>query len=128
MAAAPLPTEDAPSGMAQVIADLLTDALAVYRLTRLVTTDLITQPARDAIEAHATKRTDVIPLIGPSRPTVTDVQPWAFLRDVTQCDWCTSMWVAFGVLAARRLAPEVWRPVAEALACSTVAGLIAERS
>lgn len=94
--------------------DLLTDGLAVYRLTRLVTTDLITQPARDAIAALSTKP--------------TDVQPWAFLRDLTKCDWCTSMWIAFGAVAARRYVPRAWGPVAEALACSTVAGLIAERS
>lgn len=84
--------------------DLVTDALAVFRLTRLVTTDAIMQPARDAIQG---------------RP---------FVREVTSCDWCLSVWVAFGVVTARAICPRVWRPIAQALAFSTVAGLIAEHS
>jgi hypothetical protein len=35
------------------------------------------------------------------------------------------MYVAFGVVAARRVAPRLWSPVATALALSHVAGLSA---
>lgn len=85
--------------------DLVTDALAVFRLTRALTTDRIGQPVRD--------RADKLGEL-----------PGYYVR----CDWCSSAAVAFGVVAARTICPRVWRPVAQALAFSAVAGLIAEHS
>lgn len=73
------------------------DALACYRLTRLVTTDRITAPLRDRV-------------------------PF----EVITCDWCIGQWVAFGVVAARKVAPKLWGPVALALAYSAVAGIVSE--
>lgn len=104
--------------------DLALDALSVYRLTRLVTTDAIMQPARDAVGRRAVVR---VPH-GDSSYPAAGRKPWPFLADLMRCDWCVSMWIGFGVMAARRLAPDVWQPVATALAFSTVAGLIAERT
>lgn len=79
----------------------LVDALAVARLTRLVTTDLITERPREALSA----RSD-------------------FLDDLLHCGWCTSMWCGLGVVAARRCVPKLWGPVATVLAYSEVAGLL----
>lgn len=82
---------------------LLVDTLAVARLTRLVTRDRITIRPRNWVWEHAP-------------------EPIAGLVD---CSWCVSMYVAFGVVAARRFAPRAWSPVAAALAMSEVAGLAA---
>lgn len=40
------------------------------------------------------------------------------------CSWCSSVWLAFGVVTLRRVAPRFWSPVAKALAFSAVAGLL----
>lgn len=99
--------------------DLVVDTLAAVRLTRLVVHDTITEPLRAAIEARSVA---VEP--NPDSPVgrLVDVQPWAFLRDVTDCGWCTGVWMGAGVVAARTLAPRAWRPVATALAMAAVAG------
>lgn len=76
----------------------IVDALACYRLTRLVTTDEITRGLRRRAIEH-------LPIT---------------------CDWCVGVWVAFGVVAVRRIVPRVWAPVATALALSAVTGLLAE--
>lgn len=86
---------------------LLVDVLACYRLTRLVTTDHLTEPARD----H---------LIEAFRVAGMDRMVYAM-----RCDWCTGMWVAFGVVAARRVAPRAWDPIARVLAFSAVTGIVA---
>lgn len=59
---------------------------ATLRLSRLVVEDSITQPVRTWLESRAHQP-------GHTRPLT------AFLAAVTDCVWCTSVWVAFGVLA-----------------------------
>lgn len=88
--------------------DLLTDALACFRLTRILTTDRIAQPVRDWAKDHESRESGVGYLV--------------------TCDWCTSIHLGVAVVLARRFAPKVWRPVAQALAFSAVTGLIAEHS
>ena len=83
---------------------LLVDALACYRLTRLVTRDEITRPLR----AHVSSS-------GPEK-----------LAALLGCAWCASWWVACAVVVCRRLEPKTWSPVAEALALSAFVGLVAE--
>lgn len=78
------------------------DVLAAYRLTRLVTTDKIMRRPRVALMSRGVTAID--------------------------CDWCVGVWVAFGVVAARRYAPAVWSPVATALALSALTGLAAEHT
>lgn len=121
---------------------LVLDALATYRLTRLVTADVITRPLRERI-VEATYRADgarvqwddgELTVHLPGRPSVTANQ-WDHVpsRDDTPpklatlvtCRWCTGMWVAMGVLVARRLFPRAWGAVAEALAFSAAAALVA---
>lgn len=84
--------------------NLLVDALAAFRLTRLVTEDQITKRARTKIAAS-----------GPEK-----------LAILTECPWCAGFWISCGVIAARRVVPTLWEPVAEILAVSAVTGLIAE--
>ena len=82
---------------------ILVDALAVFRLSRLVTRDRITEPLRTRAE-H-----------GPE-----------WLAYLLRCAWCSSPYLAVGVIAARRIFPRPWAPVAEVLACSAVAGLLTD--
>lgn len=83
---------------------LVVDALAAYRLTRLLTRDEITAPLRKRLLDR-----------GPERLAVA-----------LECSWCAGMWVALGVVVARRIVRKPWNVVAEALALSAVVGLIAE--
>ena len=84
--------------------DLAIDCAATYRITRLLTVDRVAQRYRDALASRG--------------------ETAAYY---SECAWCTSAWVAVGVVAARRLAPRVWGPVATALAFSAVTGITAER-
>lgn len=85
--------------------DWVTDALATYRLVRLVTEDQVT--------ANWRRR------IGKRGPTADYF---------VHCSWCTSVYLAAGVVAARRFVPKAWSPVAQVLALSAVSGLLAERA
>lgn len=87
--------------------EALTDALATFRLTRLVVDDRISAKLRNA----AVKR------FGQEG-----------LGYLVGCPWCSSIWIGAGVVVARRVAPKAWAPVAELLALSAVSGLVAEHA
>lgn len=103
---------------------LVVDALAVARLTRLVTTDRITRPWRARAVAAAMAPA---PLpdgwhdLGPD--TITDDPDAPPLAYLLSCDWCSSTWIAALVLLARAVAPGVWDPIARILAASQVTGM-----
>lgn len=80
---------------------LAVNAMAVYRLTVLIGRDSITQPIRDRASERMT----------------------LFLT----CPWCTSIWIAGGVVVLTRFYPTEWRYPAVALALSGAAGFLAER-
>jgi hypothetical protein len=86
---------------------LVVDVLATYRLTRLAQRDTF-PPVVKAREAILTK----------------DRPEWVW--DLGDCAWCLSFWIGLGVMAARRLAPGLWRPLAAALAASAVTGLVTD--
>lgn len=86
---------------------ILVDSLAVYRLTRLVTADTITEPMRN--------------WIGGQRGGEVKRQK-AF--DFITCPWCTSIWLAAGAVAATRLVPDPWSYLALLLTASAVAGAL----
>lgn len=87
--------------------DIVIDGLACYRVTRLVVEDHLFDRPRDRLVARLQlgDHLKLIELIG--------------------CPWCVSVYVGFGIVAARRLAPNLWGPVASALAASAAAGLLA---
>ena len=87
--------------------DLVVDALASYRVTRLLVSDGIVDRQRHSIVEHLRRR-------GHRK-----------LVELSEYPWCIGFWVACGVVAARRTAPRVWSPVAEAFALSAVYGLLA---
>lgn len=83
------------------------DAVAVYRLTRLVTADGITEPLRDAIDDWSREG-------GRLREKAAEL---------VTCPWCMSMWWSLGLVFIVRRAPW-WPRMADALAFSAVAGLV----
>lgn len=117
---------------------LTVDALAAYRLTRLVTADVIAEPVRRSVVMRSmgddAPDSDDAPAV--DHPEAADVTPTALevveslddppkLARLITCRWCAGIWIAGGVVAARRLAPRAWDPVATAMALSAVAVLLA---
>ncbi len=88
------------------VSDFVLDGLAAYRLTRLVTTDRVSEPVRDRLVGH--------PVFG-------------FVGEGIECDWCVGVWVGAGVAAAGKWWPAGWRVLRWGLALSVVAGAVGER-
>lgn len=123
------------------LTDHAVDALAAFRLTRLATADSITQDAREAVLSWAMRNNDDPPSFHdatwpPDLDADRPMQHWVEahrehhepipkLADLVTCRWCASVWVSLGVVAARRLAPRLWGPLARALAMSALAALLA---
>jgi hypothetical protein len=102
----------------------LVDALATYRLTRLATADVISEPVRMAV----LRRTGAEPPPGEDDPTAQEVVESLTdpprLATLVTCRWCAGMWIAAGVTAARLAAPRAWEPVSRGLALSAAAVLL----
>jgi hypothetical protein len=88
--------------------DLVVDALATFRLVRLWTADSYppVKAAREKVEQ------------------VVEREHGAAWADGVGCPWCVSVWIAGGVIAARRVTPRGWDVLARALAFSAVAGFL----
>lgn len=111
---------------------LLVDALACYRLTRLVTADEIAEPLRARWIRLAYRIEEGFPIddrrepdVGESWQDVVEQDPQPpKLATFIVCRWCTGMWISLGViLVARRY--RWWPALADALACSAAAALVA---
>lgn len=50
---------------------------------------------------------------------------WCTWANGTECPWCVGVYVAAGVLVARRVAPRAWPVVARWLTAAQIAGLLA---
>lgn len=110
--------------------DLVVDALAAFRLIKLVTNDTITEPLRGKVLARV--------YLAAHRPPPADMSEagcdWthAVLQDpeppklatLLTCPWCAGTYVALGVVLARRLVPRAWQPVARLFAVGAVAGIL----
>lgn len=140
-----------------MIVDLALDALAAYRLTRLVSADVITRPLRVRLYKQQYSGTGVAggnwwsvwnPATGkiehddPLPSWVEEMDRWPKteaeweqlaqtdedapkLVELVHCRWCVGVYVGFGVLAARAIAPRQWAPIAKGLALAASAALIA---
>lgn len=82
------------------------DALAAYRLTRLLTRDSL--PPLPAVRDHVQQRWG-------DHPAAT----------LATCPWCVGFWITAGVGIARRWVPRWWGPLALTLAGSAAVGLLA---
>lgn len=111
---------------------LAVDALAAYRITRLVTADVLTAGPRDGVVRWAYRRAGREAIEQPmpdvpgawSEVAMADEDPPKLATLVT-CRWCTGVWVAAAVVAARRLAPRWWAPIANVAAVAACVALIA---
>jgi hypothetical protein len=105
--------------------DLLVDALATYRLTRLATADVISEPVRKAV----LRRVGAEPPPGSEDPTAQEVveslKDPPRLATLVTCRWCAGIWIAAGVAGARHAFPRAWAPAARGLALSAAAVLLA---
>jgi len=105
--------------------ELVVDVLATYRLTRLATADVISEPARMAV----LRRVGAEPPPGEEDPSAQQVveamDDPPRLATLVTCRWCAGMWIAGGVALARRAAPGPWDPVARGLALAAAAVLLA---
>jgi hypothetical protein len=107
----------------------LLDAAATARLARLVTDDMLTEHHRELLLRALYRRRDARAQLPIGYATWAqwardDPEPPALAQLLT-CPWCASFWLGLGVVAARRLAPGLWGPLAKALAYSQAAGMAA---
>lgn len=114
-----------------LVLDLVLDALAAYRLTRLATADVLLATPRAAVVRRSyvggppfTVPTEVV-AAGGWVPYAQDDEGAPKLAVLVTCRWCAGMWVSLGVVVARRLFPRAWPPLAKALAFSAGAALLA---
>ena len=85
----------------------LTDAAACYRITKLIIDDELTQPIRARIFRR----------FNPDEGSK--------IGYALTCYWCCGVYVAAGIVAARRFAPNQWGPIAEMLSLSAATGWLA---
>jgi hypothetical protein len=88
-----------------MIIDYTILALAVFRLTRLVTTDVIFNPVREKIWKKSPPHKNGVGYL-------------------ITCDWCTSIWTSSLVFTMYKIATEPAIFVCSILALAGVAGLI----
>jgi hypothetical protein len=101
-----------------VTSNFVIDALAVYRLTRLVTRDTITDDLRETVqgEIQTAATAGII--------TQKTSDRFAYL---IECDWCMSIWVAAVAYSLKKYVPHVWGTISHILAASAVAGALANQ-
>jgi Protein of unknown function (DUF1360) len=87
--------------------DIVVEALAVFRATRLI--------QQDNLPPLPELREQLYAKIGDSR--------WA---DLIDCPWCLSVWLGGVSQLVKTLSPRLWRIGATVLASSAVAGVISE--
>ncbi len=90
----------------------VTDALAVYRLTKLIMDDKITEDLREKVWERY------------GQPADEDSHKISYLLT---CPWCLSIYFATGAVLTRMIAPKAWRPISRGLALSALTGLLVER-
>ena len=104
---------------------LVTDALAVHRLTRLVTKDAITQRPREAVIRRAYRGPRMRGGLSWEDYAHSDPHPPAIAKLVT-CSWCAGVWMAAAVALCGAVLPErLWTLVSRMLATASVAGALA---
>lgn len=90
---------------------LLSDTLAVYRLTKLINEDRISEPLRDLLSKK----------FPPKRMPIGIKQSWPVY--FVYCPWCVSIWAAIAIFTLRKISPETADLVSGILATSAVTGV-----
>lgn len=105
---------------------LLVVGLAGYRLTRVVTSDTISDPFRAWVYAHAyaasgyDSRTD-------SEQARVRHRGWHWFYMLVSCPFCLGFWVTLGVWSAWKWGPDWCRSAVAAIAAVGVQAFIASR-
>lgn len=111
-----------------VVLEWVTDALSAYRLTRLITADTILDGPRDALVRWTYERQGALTAVDPPEGYAAfamDDPDAPKLSSLAWCRFCAGFWCSVVVVIARRRWPRQWAPIAEALALSAGAALIA---
>ena len=87
---------------------LLTDIVAVYRLTKLVTDDKLTEDIREAIFSKFPPNSSK-------------------LGYLLSCGWCTSIWAGLIVFGLRRVSQSTADYLSATLAASALVGIAYDR-
>lgn len=95
------------------------DAACVWRIVRFVTKDALAEPLRKWAHGRGWRSN--------GSETAGRATARKFSYFLT-CAWCTSIWIAAGVVLLTEYAWTAWRPVALVLAFSAVAGFMGDRS
>ena len=101
---------------------LAVDGLAVFRLSVLITRDLITDGLRHKLGAPWQIKT-----YEGGRMTRSGTGARYWLWQLCMCPWCVSIWLALGVLLLTVYWPDGWQYPAFLLALSGIAGFLEER-
>jgi hypothetical protein len=97
------------------ITTLLVDTAAVYRLTKLVTEDYLTEDLRNIILKH-------FPAVIDKR---TDLKRKHKVAYFINCPWCVSIWAAVFIFTLRQINPTAATYLSSILAASAVTGIAA---
>jgi len=96
---------------------LLVDTAAVYRLTKLVTEDYLTEDLRNMIQRHF--------------PAVIDKHTQQKRKSKVayfiNCPWCVSFWAAVFIFTLRQINPTAATYLSSILAASAVTGIAATK-
>ncbi len=113
--------------------ELIINALATYRLTKLVNEDVLTSGLRERFIRRQFRKAgryhevewDVPERdVGSLPPTEEPAPKLAYL---VTCPWCVSPYVATGVVLAATFAPKQWKKAARVAAFSAVAGILSTK-
>lgn len=95
------------------VLNLIIDTVAVYRLTKLVNEDKITEPVRDAVAGK----------YPPVRSKKTGLKEQSLPVYLINCPWCVSIWAAGLIFTLRRISPGLTDWLSSILAASAVTGV-----
>jgi hypothetical protein len=104
---------------------LLVDVLATYRLVRLATADVISEPVRMAVVRRAGAEVPEEAAVVTAQEVVAEMDEPPKLATLVTCRWCAGVWIAAAVTGARLLAPKAWDVAARGLALSAGSVLLA---
>jgi hypothetical protein len=94
---------------------LLVDTAAVYRLTKLVTEDYLTEDLRKLVQQHFPAVLD----------KYTGLKRKHKLVYFINCPWCVSIWAAAFIFTLRQINPTLATYLSSILAASAVTGIAA---
>lgn len=89
------------------------DTVAVYRLTKLITEDKLTEEMRHIIH-------DKFPPVTDKRSGLRRVSMVEYLFN---CPWCVSVWAAGFIFTLRKISPETANYLSSILAASALTGI-----